>query len=216
MELSERKIANIIYYNRIQNKNPSDFLLDISASPELLPLSNTIQDSLKKKMNGEIDMTQMYSLIKDEFDKYIIANPSVIDRDFTSITQRFPINNLVRPFYCRHFGILDYYDRFYNIILFLVVLLYMKHKEIPETEFFQKTNYLGFRSVSLLNHLRKKESDWLFRTNIVENCSGFFTELINVYNFVYSKPGLTLLVPKGGRRTRYRKRKSKARKSRRS
>jgi hypothetical protein len=216
MALSELDIDNIIFYK----KNPFDFLLDINSSPELTSLSTTLQDSITKYKNSEIDMTQLCSLIKDEFDKYITKNPSVIDRDFTSITKRFPIDYLVRPRQCRStaMGFLDNYDMFYKIILFLVVLLYMKHKGIPETVFFKKTQLFGLRSISLLDHLRKKESEWSSKKSW---CSDSFTKLIHVYEFVNStpdlKPGLTLLEPKvGGRRTRYRKRKtkSKARKTR--
>ena len=219
--LSERKITDIIFYEKV----PADVLLNIKSSPELSPLSKTIDESIQKFEKKEISVEGMYPLIKAEFDKYIKENPSVIDRDFTFITQRFPINNLVRPSSCKLslVGFVYYDNQLYIPILFLVVLLFMKHKGIPEKEFFKKESW--FSNVRLLDHLEKKENEWLFRKeNEAENCSDLFRQLINVYNFVYSNtdeppvnPGLTLLAPKiGGRRSRYRKSKRKARKTRRS
>ena len=184
--LSEQRISSIIYYK----KEPSAFLLDVSSSPELSPLSKTIEESIQKFYKKEISVEGMYPLIKAGFDKYIIdnqTNQTVIDRDFTFITQRFPINNLVRPSSCKRslVGIVYYANQLYITILFLVVLLFMKHKGIPEKEFFKKESW--FSNVRLLDHLKKKENEWLFRKEYeAENCSDLFTQLINVYNFVYS------------------------------
>ena len=237
--LTERAITSIIY-NKLLDRlkkldkgldvsgspGPLAFLLDVSSSPALKPLSNTIEESAQKLRDKEFhEVKDMFHSIKTAFDTYITENPSDIDRDFTLITQRFPIDNLVKPSSCNWRTGLGIFwqaaDRLYIIILFLVVLLFMKHKGIPEKEFFKKTTFFG--SVSLLDHLEKKESEWLFKKkHQPENCSDLFTELINVYNFVYSNtdepksPGLTLLNPIGGRRSRYRKSKRKARKTRRS
>ena len=143
------------------------------------------------------DLQPIYRNVKDKFDQTTI--------NFNVYFAKQAINGLVRPYSCDKstdqnnvFG----EEYFVRPILFLLCLLILKRKGMPESEFFTKKSGLFRSSVSLSDHLKKK------RDEQGEPCSRLYTELLNVYNLVHGKTG--------GRRTRYRKRKFKARKTRRS
>jgi hypothetical protein len=156
----------------------------------------------------------MYAKIKEAFSAYINNHPDKTI-DFDDIT----IDMVVRPAKCEKSNTvvksllnknkvyeLEY---FYRPILLLVMLLYMNHKKIPEDKFFSKsTGFFQRTRVTLYDHLLKK------RDEQEGECKDLFQKLIDVYNFVYpGKSNLAIRTPaqEGARRTRYRKRKGKAR-----
>jgi hypothetical protein len=141
------------------------------------------------------DMQSIYRNVKDKFDQTTI--------NFNVYFAKEAINGLVRPNSCDKstdqnnvFG----EEYFVRPILFLLCLLILKRKGMPESEFFTKKSGLFGSSVSLSDHLKKK------RDEQGEPCTRLYTELLNVYNLVHGKTG-------GRRKTRSRRYKNR-RKSR--
>ena len=166
--------------------------------------------------NTEESDIDMYNNIKTVFDNYITNHG-----DKTIYFDNITIDMVVRPGTCEKSNnvVKSFFNNnkvhdleyFYRPILLLVMLLYMNKKQIPEDQFFYKTIKTGVfqeTRVSLYNHLVKK------RDEQGGDCKILFEKLINVYNFVYpGKSNLAIRIPaqEGARRTRYRKRKGKAR-----
>jgi hypothetical protein len=173
---------------------------------DLKSLIGTIENFRTERAKSD---NEMYTKIQKAFETYV-EKQSDKTIHFADIT----IDIVVRPYKCENSKYVVFnnnevsdLDSFYRPILFLVMLLYMKHKGIPEDKFFSKsTGILKKISVSLYNHLLKKRGEQ------EGACKDLFQKLIDVYEFVYpGKSNLAIRMPQeGARRTRYRKRKGKA------
>lgn len=190
----------------------TDMSDDIGRSPykrteDLQKLINTIE----KFRNNRASDNEMYTTIQNAFNTYVDKQPNTTIH-FANIT----IDMVVRPSKCKKSNSVvklnknEVYELeyFYRPILFLVMLLYMNKKNIPEEKFFGKTTGIFQKTrVTLYEHLVKKQKEQ------GAPCAILFQKLIDVYNFVYPvKSNLAIRMPQeGARRTRYRKRKGKAR-----
>jgi len=178
-------------------------------TPEFSGLITTIESFKNREPENK-----MYSEIQTAFGAYLNNNPDKTIH-FADIT----INMVVKPPKCEKSNTVvksllnknevSELEYFYRPILLLVMLLYMNHKKIPEDKFFSKsTGFFQRTRVTLYDHLLKK------RDEQEGACKDLFQKLIDVYNFVYPvKSNLAIRTPaqEGARRTRYRKRKGKAR-----